>query len=78
MVDISVMLFPLGCCKSTTRSASFSVVEQNGLVPLDLHQCLYPLVVTGAELPGTDGLVPLGVTIEVRGPLAGYHPAASE
>ncbi len=43
-----------------------SVIEENGLVPFDLHQCLYPLVVTGAGLPGPDGLVPLDVTIEIR------------
>jgi homopolymeric O-antigen transport system ATP-binding protein len=46
---------------------SVSVVEENGLVPLDLHQCLYPLRVTGESLPGTDGLVPLDVTIEITG-----------
>ena len=45
-----------------------SVIEENGLVPFDLHQCLYPLVVTGDDLPGTDGLVPLDVSIEIRSP----------
>ena len=45
-----------------------SVIEENGLVPFDLHQCLYPLVVTGTGLPGTDGLVPLDVSIEIRSP----------
>jgi ABC-type polysaccharide/polyol phosphate transport system ATPase subunit len=44
-----------------------SVWEENGLVPFDLHQCLYPLTVTGDELPGTDGLVPLEVSIRVEG-----------
>ena len=43
-----------------------SVWEENGLVPFDLHQCLYPLVLTGEPLPGTDGLVNLEVSIETR------------
>jgi len=43
-----------------------SVTEENGLVPFDLHQCLYPLAVTGDPLPGTDGLVNLEVSFEMR------------
>ncbi len=41
-----------------------SVWEENGLVPFDLHQCLYPLEVTGDPLPGTDGLVNLEVSFQ--------------